>query len=97
MGYFLYKGLKKPLILFGLKDKWLYYAMGTAVGGLVSIAILSSIFGTIGTFIAAGVAGGGIWWIFRCQDKYGLYNKTNNNNEIHIISTIKLKRKAKRK
>lgn len=85
MAYQIHKGLKKPLILFGLKDKWLYYAMGTAMGGLVSVAILSSILGTIGTFIGAGVAGLLIWNIFRLQDKHGLYSKTKNNNEIHIF------------
>lgn len=64
--------------------------MGIAVGGLISVAILSSIIGTIGTFIGAGLAGGGIWWIFKMQDKHGLYSKTRNDNEIHIIPTLKL-------
>ena len=45
MGFFLYKGLKKPLVFFGLKDKYIYYAMGTAVGGLFCAAIFSSLIG----------------------------------------------------
>lgn len=83
--------------MFGLKDKWLYYAMGTAVGGLVSVAILSSIMGTLGTFIGAGVAGAGIWYIFKLQDKHGLYSKTRNHNEIHIVSVRMKNDKIKKK
>jgi hypothetical protein len=86
MPYYIHKGLKKPLIMFGLKDKWLYYAMGTAVGGLIAVAVLSSIFGTIGTLAGAGVAGTGVWRIFKLQDKHGLYSKTKNHNEVHIIT-----------
>lgn len=83
--------------MFGLKDKWLYYAMATAGGGLISVAILSSLFGTIGTFIGAGIAGIGIWRIFQLQDKHGLYSKTRNHNEIHIVPVQMKNRKIKKK
>ena len=87
MGYFLYKGLKKPLIFFGLKDKYIYYAMGSAVGGIVIVAILSSIFGIFGMIIGAGIGGTGVWLSFKTQDTKGLYNKTKNQEELHIFST----------
>lgn len=84
MGYFLYKGLKKPLIFFGLKDKYIYYAMGFAVGGIVLIAILSSILGLFGFIIGAAIGGGGVWFSYKTQHKKGLYNKTKNEDELHI-------------
>lgn len=87
MGYFLYKGLKKPLIFFGLKDKYIYYAMGSAVGGLVLIAILSSLFGIFGMLIGAAIGGTGVFFSYKRQDSKGLYNKTKNEEELHIMPT----------
>ena len=85
MGYFLYKGLKKPLIFFGLKDKYIYYALGSAVGGIVVVAILSSIFGIFGMIIGAALGGTGVFLSYKTQDSKGLYNKTKNEEELHII------------
>ncbi len=85
MGFFLYKGLKKPLVFFGLKDKYIYYAMGMAVGGLLAAAAFSYFLGIFGTLIGFALAGIGIWMTFRMQDRKGLYNKTKNNNELHIF------------
>ena len=85
MGYFLYKGLKKPLMFFGLKDKYIYYAMGSAIGGLVTIAILSSLFGIFGMLIGAAIGGTGVFLSYKTQDSKGLYNKTKNEEELHII------------
>ncbi|KMQ72243.1 DUF4133 domain-containing protein [Chryseobacterium koreense] len=85
MGYFLYKGLKKPLIFFGLKDKYIYYAMGSAIGGLLTVAILSSLFGIFGMLIGAAIGGTGVFLSYKTQDSKGLYNKTKNEKELHII------------
>ncbi|HFK5512595.1 TPA: DUF4133 domain-containing protein [Elizabethkingia anophelis] len=85
MGFYLYKGLKKPLVFFGLKDKYIYYAIGTAVGGLVSAAVLSSFLGIFGSIGGLALGGLGIWWIFKTQDKKGLYNKTRNDGELFIF------------
>ena len=85
MGYFLYKGLKKPLIFFGLKDKYIYFAMGSAVGGLITVAILSSLFGLFGMIIGAAIGGTGVFLSYKTQDTKGLYNKTKNEEELHII------------
>ena len=87
MGYFLYKGLKRPLIFFGLKDKYIYYAMGSAVGGLVLVAILSSVIGFFGTIIGGAIGGAGVLFSYKTQDSKGLYNKTKNDDELHIIPT----------
>ncbi|WP_027384940.1 hypothetical protein [Epilithonimonas caeni] len=85
MGFYLYKGLKKPLVLYGLKDKYIYYVMGCAVGGLIGGMLLSQIIGKLVAIIWIGICGGGIYWTFKIQDEKGLYNKTKNDNEIFIF------------
>lgn len=93
MAYYLYKGLKKPLILFGLKDKYIFQAMGIAALGLVTAGLLPNLIGFFGVIVGIAIAGGGIWYIFQRQDTKGLYSKTKNDNEIHIFpSKIKLKK-----
>lgn len=85
MSFKLYKGLKKPLVFFGLKDKYIYYALGIVAGGFILIAILNSFIGIIGALIGAGALGGGVWWVFKTQDSKGLYSKTKTQNVIFII------------
>ena len=60
--------------------------MGSAVGGMLLVAILSSILGVFGMIIGAGLGGTGVWLSFKTQDTKGLYNKTKNEGELHIIS-----------
>lgn len=85
MGYFLYKGLKKPLVFFGLKDKYIFYAIGSVVGTFLLVAILSTIIGGFGLLVGAIVGGISLWLTFKMQDTKGLYTKTKNNNELHIF------------
>lgn len=84
MGYYLYKGLKKPLVFFGLKGKYIFYAVGVVGGGVVAALILSK-FGLLGSLLGLAVTAGGVYLIFRRQDKNGLYNKTKNFNQILIF------------
>ncbi|AZI20612.1 DUF4133 domain-containing protein [Chryseobacterium taklimakanense] len=88
MGYFLYKGLKKPLVFFGLKDKYIYYAMGALVAGLQLAAIFSYFIGLFGTLVGFALSGVAIYLIFRMQDKKGLFNKTKNHDELHIFPKL---------
>lgn len=93
MGFYLYKGLKKPLVFFGLKDKYIYYAGIALIGGLVGAAVISNFLGIFGTILGLGLGGGGVGIIYKIQDKKGLYNKNKNDNEIHIIpKKIKIKK-----
>jgi hypothetical protein len=85
MGFYLYKGLKKPLVLFGLKDKYIYYAMGCVALGLILSGVLGSFMGIWGTLLGLGLGALGFWAMFKIQDKKGLYNKTKNNEELHIF------------
>ncbi|HEX7869521.1 MAG TPA: DUF4133 domain-containing protein [Chryseobacterium sp.] len=84
MGFYLYKGLKKPLIFFGLKGKYIFYAVGVIGVGVIAALILSK-FGLLGSLLGLAVTGGGVYFIFKRQDKYGLYAKTKNFNQVLIF------------
>jgi hypothetical protein len=84
MGFYLYKGLKKPLVFFGLKGKYIFYAVGIIGGGVIAALILSK-FGLLGSLLGLAVTAGGVYLIFKRQDKYGLYNKTKNFDQIFIF------------
>jgi ATP/ADP translocase len=84
MGFYLYKGLKKPLVFFGLKGKYIFYAVGVIGGGVIAALVLSK-FGLLGSLLGLAVTAGGVYLIFRRQDKYGLYDKTKNFDQILIF------------
>jgi hypothetical protein len=84
MGFYLYKGLKKPLVFFGLKGKYIFYAVGVIGGGVIAALILSK-FGLLGSLLGIAVTAGGVYLIFKRQDKHGLYAKTKNFNQILIF------------
>ena len=84
MGFYLYKGLKKPLVFFGLKGKYIFYAVGVIGGGVIAALVLSK-FGLLGSLLGLVVTAGGVYLIFKRQDKYGLYDRTKNFNQIFIF------------
>lgn len=86
-GFFLYKGLKKPLVFKGLAGKYIYYAASAFGATLILAGILTSLLGTFkGLLVALGIGGLSIYNTFRIQKKYGLYKKTKNHNQIFIVS-----------
>lgn len=85
MAFILYKGLKKPLVLFGLKDKYIYYALGFAITGILCVAFLLSYLGLFSVLLGAIIGIGGVRGVFYMQDKKGLYNKKRNENELYIF------------
>lgn len=92
MGFYLYKGLKKPLVFFGLKGKYIIYAVGVIGAGVVAALVLSK-FGLLGSLLGLAATAGGVYLIFRRQDKYGLYDKTKNFDQI-LIFPKRLKNKT---
>ncbi|MBS1549081.1 MAG: DUF4133 domain-containing protein [Bacteroidetes bacterium] len=84
MGFYLYKGLKKPLVFFGLKGKYIFYAIGVIGSGVISALVLSK-FGLLDSLLGLAVTAGGVYLIFKRQDKHGLYDKTKNFNQIFIF------------
>lgn len=85
MEFKLYKGIKKPLVLFGLKDKYIYQAMGFILAGIVIAGVFNTWFGLYAVVIGFIIAGGGVWLMFYLQDKRGLYNKKKSKKELLII------------
>jgi predicted phage tail protein len=100
VGFYLYKGLKKPLVFFGLKGKYIFHAVGV-IGVGVTAALILSKFGLLGSLLGIAVTAGGVYLIFKRQDKHGLYAKTKNNNQILIfpkrMSNSKLLNQTSRK
>ncbi|QOR74622.1 DUF4133 domain-containing protein [Cruoricaptor ignavus] len=96
MAFYLYKGLKKPLYFLGLKEKYIYYALGVVFGGFLLLAVLSATVGTLGTVAGLAIIGVGILIIFKIQDKKGLYSKTKNDGEVHEIPNMMGKRLKKK-
>lgn len=88
--FYLYKGLKKPLVFYGLKNQYIYYALACCFIGLIIVAVLSNIIGIIGVLIGGGLIGTSVWLIYRIQDKVGLYKKRTNKNELHVFP-VKIK------
>ncbi len=84
MGFYLYKGLKKPLVFFGLKGKYIIYAVAV-IGAGVAAALILSKFGLLGSLVGLAATAGGVYLIFRRQDKHGLYDKSKNVNQIFIF------------
>jgi len=85
MGFYLYKNLKKPMVFFGLRGKYIYWALGAIVISLILVIIMNTIMGMLGTLIGLGLAGISLWTVFMLQDKKGLYNRTRNKNEVHVF------------
>lgn len=84
MGFYLYKGLKKPLVFFGLKGKYIIYAVGVIGAGVVAALVLSR-FGLVGSLVGLAATAGSVYLIFRRQDKHGLYDKTKDFDQILIF------------
>lgn len=84
MRFYLYKGLKKPLVFYGLKGKYIIYALSVIGAGVVAALVLSR-FGLLGSLFGLTITGGGVYLIFKRQDKHGLYDKTKNFNQIFIF------------
>lgn len=97
--FFLYKGLKKPLVFKGLKGKYIYYAGSSFAGTMILGIILSKVIGFfIGIVLALGIGAGSIWNVFRLQKTKGLFNKTLTKNVIFMMPVkIKLRQKYKPK
>lgn len=74
--YTIYKGLQSPLVFKMFKGKYIYYAMGGILAGIVlgglAAALLSSIAAIV---IMAGVTIPVMLWVLKKQ-KGGLHSKT---------------------
>ena len=73
--YPVFKGLQKPLEFFGLQGRYIYWAAGTAGGGIVGFIIAYLSLGFLaGLGALVGILGVGMLLIFIRQKK-GLHTK----------------------
>ena len=86
MQYKIYRGLKKPLLLFGLKDRFIYQALGAGAIGLLLAVLLSTLFGILGMLLGLALGAGLIALVYKRQDSHGLYPKTRSKNTLYVFS-----------
>ncbi|RDV11885.1 DUF4133 domain-containing protein [Pontibacter diazotrophicus] len=77
-GYNVYKGLQKPLVFKNFKGRFIYWAMGSAMGGFASALLVSVVFNFMAGFITliAVSMSGLLYTNFR--QKKGLHAKTKS-------------------
>lgn len=96
MKYPVFRGIQKPLILFGLKDKYIYQAVGMAALGLLLAVVLSLFLGLWGTLIGLAIGAVLVQRIYQRQDRRGMYPKAKLKPELFVyprgIWNIRFKR-----
>jgi len=80
----IYRGLKKPLLLFGLKDKYIYQAISLGASGALLAIVLSSFLGLMGLVIGLLLAAGSIAAVYKLQERFGLHRKTKNEKTLYV-------------
>ena len=87
--YNVYRGLQKPLIMFGLKGQNILWGAGTFFAILVSVGICLSFFGFfIALLVGASVLGFGIYRINK-NIKKGLHNRKEYKGTWIVTNLIK--------
>jgi len=87
----IYKGLQKPLEFKGLKGKYIYWAVGSLLAGLVLGALTMSLVNMwLGAIVLVGSITGGLVFIASKQ-KQGLHSKASSQSVfIHPVNLKKL-------
>lgn len=87
--YSIYKGLQKPLIYRGFKGKFIYWGIGSLVGGLLVGGIIGAFTNMyLGAFLTIILICGGLGYTFYRQ-KDGLHAKKRHHGV--IIHPVNLK------
>jgi len=74
-GYVTSKGLQRPLEVFGLRGRYIYWAVGTVIATFLLFVVGFVVAGfTVGLIMSTAVLGAGGGLIFMKQSK-GLYSK----------------------
>ena len=82
--YKIYKGLQRPLIFKIFKGKYIYWAGGSMVVGVIGAGIASTLFGSLtGIITLIGITIPLLLYTVNKQ-KSGIYSKTRNN-KIYVI------------
>lgn len=93
----IYKGLQKPLEFKGLKGKYIYWAVGSLLAGLVLGALTMSLVNIwLGAIVLVGSVAGGFVFI-AAKQKHGLHSKASSRSFfIHPVNLKKLNHGAQK-
>lgn len=95
--YSIYKGLQKPLIYRGFKGKFIYWGIGSLVGGLLIGGLIGTVTSMyLGSFLTLVFIAAGLAFTFS-QQKNGLHTKTRNLGIIIHPVHLKIKYAARKK
>ena len=89
----IYKGLQKPLVFRGFKGKFIYWGVGSLLGGLVLGALTMSLVNMgLGAIVLIGSVVGGLLYIAGKQKK-GLHEKSRASGiYVHALNFKRLNR-----
>ncbi|PRY13751.1 uncharacterized protein DUF4133 [Pontibacter ummariensis] len=83
-GYNVYKGLQQPLVFKSFKGRYIYWAMGSVLGGFLSAVILTVAVNFLAGFVALlAVSFAGLLYT-NSRQKKGLHAKTRSAG-VYII------------
>lgn len=84
-----YKGLQKPLVFRGFQGKFIYYGVGTLLGGLVLGALTMALVNMwLGAMVLAGSITGGLLYLAAKQKK-GLHVKSRSRDILIHSANLK--------
>lgn len=72
------------MVFFGLKDRYIYWALGALVAGLVFSVVLSLFLDLIGLVLGLLIAGSLLVLVFKWQEKKGLYPRPKDLMTIYV-------------
>jgi hypothetical protein len=89
----IYKGLQRPLVFRGFKGKFIYWGVGSLLGGLVLGALTMSLINMwLGAMVLIGSIVGGLLYIASKQKK-GLHEKSRASGiYVHPLNFKRLHR-----
>lgn len=83
-GFAVYKGLQKPLVYQGFSGRFIYWAVGSLLAGLVlGAVVMAALNMLLGLLVLVAVCGGGILYTLGRQ-KRGLYQKSRAWGIYHL-------------
>ncbi len=86
--YNVYKGLQKPIVLFGLKGSNIAWAAGTIAAVAIVFILASSMTGTVPSILAALVPAAVGGYKINYKAKNGLHEKKRHKGVILVRKTI---------
>ena len=94
--YKLYKGLQRPLVFKFFKGKYIYWAAGSIVAGMIGAGITSSVFSSLTGIITLIAITVPLLLYTTTQQKKGLHTKKREVHYFIIQSKFRLQHERKK-